>query len=70
MADELQLLNAEKDQANASRTATEEVLKATGTKLRNEQTVRNAMEQSLSWRVTAPIRNIMMKLRSGPRREA
>jgi hypothetical protein len=38
--------------------------------LRREQTTRIAMQQSLSWRVTEPVRRLMTALRSGPRKTA
>jgi Methyltransferase domain len=69
LTDGLRRSNTEKDQAEAKRAAAEELLRATETELRAEQRVRGAMEASLSWRVTAPIRKIMMGLRSGRRRE-
>ncbi len=67
-AEELRHSNAAKDQANDRRIAVEEILKTTEAKLKDERNLRSAMDNSLSWRVTAPIRAIMAKLRSGPRR--
>lgn len=69
LADELRRSNAEKDQASAKHAAVVELLNDSRTRLSNEQTKRDAMEHSLSWRITAPIRRIMMSLRSGRRRE-
>ena len=40
-------------------------LQAMEEKLHKEETTRAAMEQSLSWKVTAPIRSMMNALRSG-----
>lgn len=39
----------------------------TENKLRESESVRMAMEHSLSWRVTAPVRKLMAAFRSGPR---
>lgn len=50
----------EKDEVQTSLRAAEE-------KLRHEEATRTAMEQSLSWKVTQPIRTLMNSLRSGPR---
>ena len=44
-------------------------LQATEEKLQKEEATRAAMEQSLSWKVTAPIRSLMNALRSGRPRE-
>ena len=69
-SDELQRLRIESDQEKAGRTLAEDRLRTTEARLRDEHNMRNAMEQSLSWRWTAPVRNLMTKLRSGPRRQS
>ncbi len=44
-------------------------LRSTEENLRSEETVRMAMERSLSWRITEPVRRLMYTARSGPRRQ-
>jgi Glycosyl transferase family 2 len=59
---------AEKDRAVAEKQKAEEFLLAVEDLLRREQNARMAMERSLSWRVTEPIRKAMTAIRSGPRK--
>jgi len=61
LTDELTRANAETAQAYAAQRTAE-------ARLREEQGIRGGMERSFSWRVTAPIRSLMARLRSGPRR--
>ena len=75
LVEQLRQSNAERDAANADRAAAEQRFKSAEEqlnviegKLQQVQTARNSMENSLSWRVTAPIRKLMETLRSGPRR--
>jgi hypothetical protein len=55
-------------QAIAENKTTQELLLVTEERLRHEQNTRLAMERSLSWRVTGPIRRFMTAWRSGPRK--
>lgn len=59
---------AELSQAVAKGGLTQQRLLATQDQLRSEQTVRMAMLQSLSWRMTEPVRKLMATFRSGPRK--
>jgi len=47
---------------------TQELLDIAEDGLRREQSMRKAMQQSRSWKVTEPVRRLMAALRSGPRR--
>ena len=47
---------------------TQELLDDAEDGLRREQSTREAMQQSRSWKVTEPVRRLMAALRSGPRR--
>ena len=58
----------ELSEAIAQKKRTQELLFVAENKLRSEQTTRIAMEQSLSWIWTAPIRSLMTALRSGFRK--
>ena len=59
---------AERDRAIAEREKTQELLLEAEARLCREETARIAMQCSLSWRVTEPIRRLMNALRSGPRK--
>ena len=47
---------------------TQELLDIAEDGLHREQSTREAMQQSRSWKVTEPVRRLMAALRSGPRR--
>lgn len=61
-----QLVN-ERDRAMADNKSAHDRLAAIEGTLRQEQAIRNAMEQSLSWKLTGPLRKLMFALRSGSR---
>jgi len=60
----------ELSQAIAEKKGMQELLLVAEDRLRREQTTRLAMQHSLSWRVTEPIRRLMTALRSGPRKDS
>ncbi len=60
---------AELSQVVAEEKLTQQRLRAVEDKLRSEQTIRMAMQQSLSWRMTEPIRKLMAIARSEPRKQ-
>ena len=75
MANELGHVKTELDEIATARNAAELALKRTRELLdiaedglRREQSTREAMQQSRSWKVTEPARRLMAALRSGPRR--
>jgi hypothetical protein len=60
---------SELSQAVLEEKLTQERLLTVEEKLRSAETVRVAMQQSLSWRITEPIRRFMFTARSGPRKQ-
>lgn len=56
-------------QAIANEKLTQQHLLAVEDQLRSEHTTRMAMQRSLSWRMTEPIRKLMAAVRSGPRKQ-
>jgi Methyltransferase domain len=60
---------SELSQAVSQEKLTQERLQAVEEKLRSAETVLVAMQQSLSWRITEPIRRLMATVRSGPRKQ-
>ena len=59
---------AERDQPIAEKKSLQALLLLAEDRLRREQTTRMAMERSLSWQVTEPMRRFLTALRAGPRK--